>query len=71
MGSILRQMEAKLQAHRIMVEHLDEELELEAKLRRFRAQKELRIAECELSVLKEQHELGSSMSSRSRTEEYL
>ena len=71
MGSILRQMEAKLQAHRIMVEHLDEELELEAKLRRFRAQKELRIAECELSVLKEQHELGSCMSSRSRTEEYL
>lgn len=44
MGSILRKMEAKQQAHRIMVEYLNEELELRVKLRRFRAQKEMQVA---------------------------
>ncbi|XP_062581093.1 uncharacterized protein LOC134242906 [Saccostrea cucullata] len=74
MESILRQKEAKLEAHRTMLKHLDEELALEAQLKRFRAQREMKMVESELSVLKDEprlRELAPSLSSRSKTEEYL
>lgn len=41
--SILRQKEAKLEAHRTMMKHLDEELALEAQLKRFKAQREMKM----------------------------
>lgn len=54
-----------------MLKHLDEELVLEAQLKRLKAQREMK---SELSVLKEDprlQELAPSLSSESKTEEYL
>lgn len=73
-GSILLRKEAKLEAQRTMLKHLDEELVLEAQLKRLKAQREMKMAESELSVLKEDprlQELTPSLSSESKTEEYL
>lgn len=57
-----------------MLKHLDEELALEAQLKHLKAQREMKMVESELSVLKEDpglQELAPSLSCESKTEEYL
>ncbi|KAK3093009.1 hypothetical protein FSP39_009964 [Pinctada imbricata] len=73
-SSILKRKEAKLEAQRARLRHLDEELELEARLEKVRAKKEFDMTASEVNALREPPELPNivpSVSSEQRTREYV
>ena len=73
-SSVLRRKEAKLEAHRVMLKHLDEELALEAKLKQTRAKRDLEMFEKEVDILRDApqlSDLAASVTSAQRTQEYV